>query len=315
MISPRKQLGFTIVELLIVIVVIGILAAISIVAYTGIQTRAQAAAVTSALGQTNKKLALYLVDNGTYPPDLSTVGITNSGSTSYQYSVNNLAAPPTYCLTATNGGTSYKASSSVLIPNSGGCPGHGIGGVAAITNLSANPSLEIDTSGWGGPNGSIVVRDPAKSQTGSASLKTTMPIASSTAVGASIFSATVLTGLKANTNYNVSAYVYVPSGTVDVTFSVQGAGMASMANGAPGASTSTKDAWVRINCAFVTNTSGFLIVYILDKTATTVAGTQFWIDGAMVTEGTTLLNYADGASTNWAWNGTVNNSTSTGPAL
>lgn len=36
-----KQRGFTIVELLIVIVVIAILAAISIIAYNGIQSRAR----------------------------------------------------------------------------------------------------------------------------------------------------------------------------------------------------------------------------------------------------------------------------------
>ena len=41
--------GFTIVELLIVIVVIGILAAISIVAYTGIQDRARASKISSDL--------------------------------------------------------------------------------------------------------------------------------------------------------------------------------------------------------------------------------------------------------------------------
>ena len=36
----NKQFGFTIVELLIVIVIIGILAAITVVAYNGIQNRA-----------------------------------------------------------------------------------------------------------------------------------------------------------------------------------------------------------------------------------------------------------------------------------
>ena len=42
-----KRLGFTIVELLIVIVVIGILAAITVVAYNGIQNRARDAKVSS----------------------------------------------------------------------------------------------------------------------------------------------------------------------------------------------------------------------------------------------------------------------------
>ena len=37
----KKQTGFTIVELLIVIVVIGILAAITIVAFNGVQQRAR----------------------------------------------------------------------------------------------------------------------------------------------------------------------------------------------------------------------------------------------------------------------------------
>ena len=41
--KKEKQMGFTIVELLIVIVVIGILASITVVAFSGIQQRAQAA--------------------------------------------------------------------------------------------------------------------------------------------------------------------------------------------------------------------------------------------------------------------------------
>ena len=59
--------GFTIVELLIVIVVIAILAAISIVAYNGIQTRAHNAQTISATQQAIKLLKLYKVDNGVYP--------------------------------------------------------------------------------------------------------------------------------------------------------------------------------------------------------------------------------------------------------
>ncbi|MDB5168192.1 MAG: Fimbrial protein [Candidatus Saccharibacteria bacterium] len=51
----KKQTGFTIVELLIVIVVIGILAAITIVAYNGIQDRARLARGMAFASQMKKK--------------------------------------------------------------------------------------------------------------------------------------------------------------------------------------------------------------------------------------------------------------------
>lgn len=60
--------GFTIVELLIVIVVIAILAAISVVAYNGVQTRARDNVRKSDLATIAKALDLYLTDNGEYPP-------------------------------------------------------------------------------------------------------------------------------------------------------------------------------------------------------------------------------------------------------
>ena len=63
--SSRR--GFTIVELLIVIVIIAILAAITIVAYNGIQDRAKYAREQSDMSSLNKLINLYYVDNGSYP--------------------------------------------------------------------------------------------------------------------------------------------------------------------------------------------------------------------------------------------------------
>jgi len=58
--------GFTIVELLIVIVVIGILAAITIVAYNGIQSRSKAAAGQSQANAVVKKFEALGAVKGAY---------------------------------------------------------------------------------------------------------------------------------------------------------------------------------------------------------------------------------------------------------
>lgn len=68
MIPANRKLGFTIVELLVVIVVIAILAAVSVVAYGGIQTRAENAKTLAGIDQFGKALQMYKVhNNGNYP--------------------------------------------------------------------------------------------------------------------------------------------------------------------------------------------------------------------------------------------------------
>jgi type II secretion system protein G len=63
----RKSSGFTIVELLIVIVIIGILAAITIATYSGIQSRARDTQRKSDIAQLTKAIESYYAVNGDYP--------------------------------------------------------------------------------------------------------------------------------------------------------------------------------------------------------------------------------------------------------
>ena len=62
-----KQKGFTLVELLIVIVVIAILAAISIVAYNGIQNRAKTTSAAATAATVVKKAEAANAIASTYP--------------------------------------------------------------------------------------------------------------------------------------------------------------------------------------------------------------------------------------------------------
>lgn len=114
--AKQKQTGFTIVELLIVIVVIGILAAITIVAYNGIQQRAKEAERQSDITAVAKALELYYVDNGRYPSYGSQFSVRSWATSNLKLSEGSLLAPDdTPAATATsfdNGGPSTGSNTN-----------------------------------------------------------------------------------------------------------------------------------------------------------------------------------------------------------
>lgn len=75
----KRNKGFTIVELLIVIVVIGILAGLVITTYNGIQQKARNTERTTDLKTFQSQLEAYNANNGRYPTttDLGTTSSTN----------------------------------------------------------------------------------------------------------------------------------------------------------------------------------------------------------------------------------------------
>lgn len=68
-----KNRGFTLVELLIVIVIIAILTVVSLVAYNGLQNRAKTTAAASAAETVAKKAEIYNTEISGYPADLKTL--------------------------------------------------------------------------------------------------------------------------------------------------------------------------------------------------------------------------------------------------
>lgn len=149
----NKQRGFTIVELLIVIVVIGILAAITIVAYNGVQARATFSAYKSDIAGINKAILLYYADNDAYPGNLASSGScwTNSGTRDFISGLvpNYLTRTPTtqnsaagnyyaYCFNA--GATEYKLMR--LVPSGVTLPA-----IELSNNALTDPIRP--TRGWG----------------------------------------------------------------------------------------------------------------------------------------------------------------------
>jgi len=125
--------AFTIVELLVVIVVIGILAAVTIVSYGGVTNKATVASLQSDLTNTSQQLKLFQIDNSSYPATISTNCATNPDSltnkclkasegTSYEYYVDNTTSNQTFCITATKGSYSYSINNNGTTIPTAYCP-------------------------------------------------------------------------------------------------------------------------------------------------------------------------------------------------
>lgn len=105
-----RHRGFTIVELLIVIVVIAILAAITVVAFNGVQNRGIDASVQSDIKNLATKIKLFYADNAVYPiglADFNPLGIKVNKSAYDHYYNGTAYYNLVYCYTPSVAPTSF----------------------------------------------------------------------------------------------------------------------------------------------------------------------------------------------------------------
>ena len=109
----QQERGFTIVELLIVVVVIAILAAITIVSYNGITRSANASSAKSTLATTQKKIEAYNAEEGRYP--IATTEFTNAAAQAKSYGIALPSGQTNFNTAPTADGTTFKGTGYVQI--------------------------------------------------------------------------------------------------------------------------------------------------------------------------------------------------------
>ncbi|NQU77578.1 prepilin-type N-terminal cleavage/methylation domain-containing protein [Candidatus Falkowbacteria bacterium] len=75
----KKNKGFTLVELLVVVIIVGILAAVAIPMYQGATDRSKASEAVVALGTIRSALRVYYAEHAVYPVHADTVQVDSLG--------------------------------------------------------------------------------------------------------------------------------------------------------------------------------------------------------------------------------------------
>ena len=156
-----KSQGFTIVELLIVVVVIAILAAITIVSYNGITNKANASAAKSTAASLQKKIELYQADQGRYPISLAEMSGSSDSDKSWYITSANIT-PGGVAPTSTSGKSRVQVvSCGNATPAAGNVTGVRISWYDYEKSSNQVTPIDLGTCTTVGTNGATAWNGPA----------------------------------------------------------------------------------------------------------------------------------------------------------
>ena len=92
-ISKQNARGFTLVEIMIVVIIIGLLAVMAFPAFLKVKVHSQASRIANDFRSFSGLFETYTLDNGTYPPDASP-GVIPAGMEDYIKSADWTTSPP-----------------------------------------------------------------------------------------------------------------------------------------------------------------------------------------------------------------------------
>src|SRR5690554_1250720 len=110
----KMQQGFTLIELMIVVAIIGILAAIAIPAYQDYTIRAQVSEGLAITNAAKTAITEYWQDRGVFPPDTTAAGLPAATDIAGKYVSHGALTPNTGVLTVTYSASAPQAANSAI---------------------------------------------------------------------------------------------------------------------------------------------------------------------------------------------------------